>query len=337
MSEREAPGIRALGHLRTDIQLLCAQAIDIIKALVFPKEQHNVRSGLTLLALAGMRAGMSWADVTNPVLGITPIMTVMKRHYGKVYAPNTRETVRRQSVHQFRDAGMALVNPGDPDRPTNSDDTVYQLTPETLDLLRTYGTDAWQDSLATYLVTRDTLMERYGRERAMTRITIGVQGIHLDLTPGRQSVLIRRIIEDFCSFFLRDPHFIYVGDTGGRGGKTLHYDPEYLAALGVTLEAHGKFPDLIVHDQARNWLVLIEAVISHGLVDGKRHDELAHLFAGSAAPIVYVTAFRDRKAMARYTARIDWATEVWCADSPTHMIHFDGERFLGPHDEDKEE
>jgi hypothetical protein len=122
---------------------------------------------------------------------------------------------------------------------------------------------------------------------------------------------------------------IYAGDTGDKMG---YFDRERLAALGVEVDSHGKMPDVVIHDVARNWLLLIESVTSHGPVDGKRHHELMALFAGSSAGLVYVTAFPTRAVMARYLADIAWESEVWVADAPTHMIHFNGVRFLGPYD-----
>jgi hypothetical protein len=98
--------------------------------------------------------------------------------------------------------------------------------------------------------------------------------------------------------------------------------------LGVKIEEHGKMPDVVVHHVARNWLVLIEAVTSHGPVNPKRRQELKGLFAGSKAGLVFVTTFHDRHKM------ISWETEVWVAESPTHLIHFNGERFLGPYEEE---
>ncbi len=90
-------------------------------------------------------------------------------------------------------------------------------------------------------------------------------------------------------------------------------------------------PDLVVHLPDRNWLVLIEAASSHGPVDAKRHGELNSLFAKSTAGLVFVSAFPDRKAMRKYLHLIAWETEVWCAEDSTHLIHFNGERFLGPY------
>jgi len=104
-----------------------------------------------------------------------------------------------------------------------------------------------------------------------------------------------------------------------------------LKEIGVTIEAHGKMPDIMVYIQEKNWLVLIEAVTSHGPVNPKRRNELKMLFKASKAGLVFVTAFLDRHAMVKYLNEISWATEVWVADQPTHLIHFNGDRFLGPY------
>lgn len=115
-----------------------------------------------------------------------------------------------------------------------------------------------------------------------------------------------------------------------------YFDAPLLADLGVDVDLHGKMPDVVLHYTAKNWLLLVESVTSHGPVDGKRHDELAKLFAGSTAGLVYVTAFPNRAIMSRYLGEIAWETEVWVADAPSHLIHFNGERFLGPYPPDNE-
>lgn len=121
---------------------------------------------------------------------------------------------------------------------------------------------------------------------------------------------------------------IYAGDTGDKMG---YFDAPLLANLGVHVDSHGKMPDVALHYAERNWLLLVEAVTSHGPVDGKRDVELANLFANANAGLVYVTAFPSRAVMARYLSDIAWETEVWVAESPSHLIHFYGERFLGPY------
>lgn len=154
-------------------------------------------------------------------------------------------------------------------------------------------------------------------------------GQRIELSPGGQNVLVEKIIHEFCPRFVPGARPIYVGDTED---KYAFFDKEAIEALGVTIDAHGKMPDVIVHHISKNWLILIEAVTSHGPIDGKRRDELKRLFAASTAPLVYVTAFMDRAAMVRFLGDISWETEVWVADAPTHMIHFNGERFLGPYE-----
>jgi hypothetical protein len=264
-------------------------------------------------------------------MGITPIMEFAKEHYGTTYAPNTRETFRRQTMHQFVEAGIAIYNPDDPDRPVNSPKAVYQITPLLLDVLRAFETERWDDQLREWLAAVDTLKVRYARERAMAKIPLKLPtGQQIELSPGGQNVLVEQIIHEFCPRFTPGGVPIYVGDTEE---KYAFFDKVALDALGVTIDSHGKMPDVVVYEATKNWLVLIEAVTSHGPVDGKRRDELKRLFTNSTAPFVFVTAFMDRAAMVRFLSDISWETEVWVADAPSHMIHFDGERFLGPYED----
>jgi hypothetical protein len=253
----------------------------------------------------------------------------VRKHYDKEYAPNTRETVRRQTMHQFCDAGIALYNPDKPDRPVNSPKAVYQIEPATLNLLRTFGTQAWRNALTSYLAERETLVARYAREREQNRIPVEIApGKEITLSPGEHSELIRAIIEDFAPRFAPGSLLVYAGDTGDKWG---YFDAALLSELGVEMDSHGKMPDVVLYYTEKKWLLLVESVTSHGPVDGKRHDELANLFSGSKAGLVYVTAFPNRSIMGRYLIEIAWETEVWVADAPSHLIHFNGARFLGPH------
>jgi hypothetical protein len=304
-------------------------AQQIIISLGLPRAQQNERSALCLLALLNLTPGKSWADAENPLVGITPIMDWARKHYDKNYAPSTRETVRRQTMHQFCDAGIALYNPDKPDRPVNSPKAVYQIEPAALALLRTFGTAQWHDNLTAYLTERETLIARYAKEREQNRIPVDIApGKQITLSPGEHSELIRVIIEDFAPRFAPGSVLVYAGDTGDKWG---YFDAALLAKLGVRVDFHGKMPDVVLHYTEKNWLLLVESVTSHGPVDGKRHAELAEIFAESSAGLVYVTAFPNRTVMSRYLSNIAWETEVWVADNPSHLIHFNGERFLGPY------
>lgn len=127
-------------------------AHQILISLGLPRAQQNERSALCLLALLNLTPGKSWSKAESPLVGITPIMDWAREHYDKEYAPNTRETVRRQTMHQFCDAGIALYNPDQPDRPVNSPKAVYQIEPAALSLLRTFDTPYHSIGATTPLV-----------------------------------------------------------------------------------------------------------------------------------------------------------------------------------------
>ncbi|MFW9261367.1 BsuBI/PstI family type II restriction endonuclease [Nostoc sp. CALU 546] len=301
------------------------EALQILTQLGFPRAQLNERSALTLLALLDLKPIDSWQLATSPLIGITPMMGFMAQHYGKTYKPNTRETVRRQTVHQFLDAGLIVANPDDLSRPINSPKTVYQIENSALELLRTYGTDEWEKNIRTYLASVETLKKQYAQEREMSRIPIVINGEIKTLSPGGQNILIEKIINDFAPRFTPSGKLIYIGDTDE---KFAHFDEAALADLGVNIDSHGKMPDVIIHFTTNNWLVLIEAVTSHGPINPKRKKELEVLFRTAEIPLVMVTTFLSRKAMVAYLAEMAWETDVWVAEDSTHLIHFNGEYLL---------
>ncbi len=315
--------------MRSKRQKRIAEAKQILISLGLPRAQQNDRSALCLLALLNLSADKEWKLAEAPLMGITPIMDWVREHYRKKYAPNTRETVRRQTMHQFVDAGIARYNPDAPDRPVNSPKAVYQIGPAALSLLRSFNSKGWRDELANYLDHRETLAQKYAKEREQNRVAVHIApGKKISLSPGEHSELIRLVIEQFGPRFAPGSILIYAGDTGEKWG---YFDAPMLSKLGVDVDAHGKMPDVVLYDAGRKWLPFVEAVTSHGPVDGKRHAELTRLFDGVKAGLIYITAFPDRSTMAKYIGDIAWETEVWVAEAPSHLIHFDGERFLGPY------
>jgi adenine-specific DNA-methyltransferase len=305
-------------------------AVGALKALKASKEQCNERSALTLLALLDLEPTARWSKAADPRRGVTEMMDWMAAKYGKKYAPNTRETVRRFTLHQFVEMGLVLLNPDEPGRPTNSPKNVYQIEPSALTLLRTIDTVDWRKNLKEYLdsIQGKNRLREAARKMAQIPVTLP-DGQTLQLSAGGQNVLIKEIIEQFAPRFTPGGHVIYVGDAGE---KHLLNDEKYLKKLGVEIDRHGKMPDVVIHHKDRNWLALIEAVTSHGPVHMLRHTQLKDLFVGSKAGLVFVTAFLDRQAMREYLPDIAWETEVWVADAPSHLIHFNGERFLGPYE-----
>lgn len=160
------------------------EALNILKQIGMPRMQLNERSALTLLALLNLKPNDKWSDCKTPLIGITPIMDFIKLFYGKEYAPNTRETIRRQTVHQFVQAGMVIVNP-DKYRATNSPLYVYQVEQNSLELIKSFKTKSWENSLKNYLSTVETLSSKYAQERERQMIPLTVsENIEINLSPG---------------------------------------------------------------------------------------------------------------------------------------------------------
>lgn len=306
-----------------------AQAIEALTALQFGPKQRNEIAAYTLLALLDIDPEKPWHKAENPLRGITPIIDFIANAYGVRYAPNTRETIRDDAVKFFVEAGLVLRNPDKPDRPTNSGNTVYQVEPSALALFRKFGTRGWATALKSYLSQVEGIKREIARHRDLARVPVTLaSGRTIALSPGGQNPLIKAIIEDFCPHFVPGGVVAYLGDTEN---KFAHLDAKYLGKLGVSVDSAAKMPDVIVHCTKRNWLLLIEAVTTAGPVDGKRRKELKELFAGCKAGLVFVTAFDTRRVMQSFVGSIAWESEVWIAEDPAHMIHFDGDKFLGPY------
>lgn len=302
------------------------QAVAVLKELGAPRDQQNERSALCLLALADVRPATAWEDAGRPMRRITEMMDWFREHYGKEYKPNTRETVRRATMHQFVQIGFVVENPDEP-RPKNSPHWCYQLTEAGHRLITTYGTRRFRDERAAYKA--QTVNQLAERRREMREVPVVLpDGRRVDLSAGGQNKLLKAVVEQFCPRFAPGGVVLYLGDAGE---KFIVNEIGRMAAMGVELDPHGKMPDAVVHHGDRDWLVLIEAVTSHGPINLKRRNELKAIFRPSGKGLVFVTAFPDRRTMVRYLAHISWETEVWLADTPDHLVHFDGERFLGPY------
>lgn len=302
----------------------------VLRSLNFDAERCNERSALVLLALLNLTVRKAWHEASSPVLRTVEIMEWLRVNYKRDYKPNSRETIRRFTLHQFAEAGLIVQNPDEPGRPINSPKWCYQIAPAALLVLRKYDSKQYQRALSRYLADLPGLKAAYDKIRDRERIPVTLPGGALvSLSPGGQNILLKQMIEEFCGIFTPGGQVLYVGDADE---KWMIFERESFVRLGIVVDAHGKMPDLVVHMPDRNWLVLLEAASSHGPVDAKRHGELRTLFSGSSAGLVFVSCFPSREEMRKYLNQIAWETEVWCADNPSHIIHFNGERFLGPYD-----
>jgi hypothetical protein len=305
------------------------EAQEILRALGLPPAQQNEISALTLLALCGVGPRASWRSSARNSLTISKgIMAFVEDRFGRKYAPNTRETFRRQVLHQFVQAGIALYNPDAPSLPTNSPRAHYAISDEALSVVRAWGTPSWQPACRAFLKGRGGLLDLYEMKRPIPTVPVRLpDGRTLRLSPGLHNKVQVAVVRDFAPRFAPGARLLYLGDTAK---KTLLLEADAFERLGVAVTEHGKLPDVVLHHQQRNWLILVEAVTSHGPISPKRVVELKRMFSQCSQKILFVTAFPDFATFRRHIRNIAWETEVWIADAPDHLIHYNGDKFLGP-------
>lgn len=301
----------------------------ILKELGLPKPQQNEISAFTLLALCDIKTNSTWKDAHRLSLKITKgVMAFISKNYKRRYAPNTRETFRRQVLHQFVQARIADYNPDKPDLPVNSPNAHYAISKQVLEVIKTFGTKKWQSSVATFKNDVGELKKRYVMDRDMTLIPLKFSdGKIIHLSPGKHNQVQVAIVNQFASRFAKGSLLLYLGDTAK---KDLHMDNKFLKKLGIPIDQHSKLPDVVIYDPNRNWVFLIEAVTSHGPITPKRIIELEQLLINCKAGKVYISAFPDFAEFKRHTTQLAWETEVWIMEHPDHMIHFNGDKFIGP-------
>lgn len=305
------------------------EAQRILQELGLPPAQQNEISALTLLALCNLNETTLWTDISKQPITIHNLMGYMKQHYGRIYAENTREVVRRQVIHQFEQARLIDRNPDDPTRQTNSPNTCYALTEEAYEVLRQFGTPTWENAVANFLALHGALWEHYQRNRRAVALPLKLaDGNQFYLTPGKHNELQIAVLETFGPRFTPDATILYLGEAAN---KFVIYEKAKLAELGVPITMHDKLPDIILYDKTKNLLYLIEAVTSHGPVSHKRLFELEKLLKNCIPKRIYISAFLDFAEFGRHKSKIAWETEVWIAEIPEHMIHYNGDRYMGQH------
>lgn len=300
------------------------EAREILKALGLPKSQQTDKAAYTLLALTNMNERKLWRSATPQRVRIHDVIKYASDVFRKPYAENTREDFRKRVVHQFLQAGVIERYANS----TNDPETRYGLTEDALRAVKTYGTDSFIAAAEVFVAQYGSLAARYaGRKRRQATPVKLPDGTEILLSHGKHNVLQAAIVQEFAPRFAPDAVLLYLGDATQR---TLHVDTILLQQVGITITSHGKLPDVILYDQARKWLFFVEAVTSHGPVSPKRFVELEAEAALSSAARVYVTAFPDFKEFKKHVADIAWETEIWIAEHPEHMIHYNGDKFLGP-------
>lgn len=252
--------------------------------------------------------------------GYIDIIQFTEKNYGKTYAENSRETFRKQALHHFRTAAFIEDN----GKATNSPNYCYRLTDEFLHLIKDSGSKI---SIEAFLLSHPSLVSKYESKKKMTQIPVVVNGQEFNLSFGKHNQLQKAIVEEFGSRFAPGSECLYIGDTTE---KDLFKNEEKLQELGFEITLHDKMPDVVLYNKEKDWIYFIEAVTSVGPMDAKRILELNELTSNVSSGKIFVTAFLDFKTFKKFSESLAWETEVWIADMPDHMIHLNGDKFIGP-------
>lgn len=299
------------------------EAKAILNELRVPARQQADLCCLVLLSMADIKEESSWTDAKNQWIRIHDVIAYIRENYGVAYAENSRETLRKQAMHHFRNAAFIEDN----GKPTNSPNYRYRLTSEMLHLLQCYATVEWEKVRGQFLSTHDTLVDLYASKRVMRKMPVKINGADFTFSPGKHNELQKAIIEEFAPRFAPNCECLYVGDTIE---KDLVKNEGKLRALGFAITLHDKMPDVVLYSEEKNWLYFIESVTSVGPMEPKRIKEIEEMTECVSAGKIYVTAFLDFKTFKKFADTLAWETEAWIADMPDHMIHLNGDKFLGP-------
>lgn len=299
--------------------------VDALKATLnevgFPSQMQADVCIYSILALAGIKKNTQWKNATNEWLRIHDIIQFANNFYYKGYAENSRETFRKQALHNFRNAAMVEDN----GMATNSPNFRWRITEEFLKVLRSIDKD--NSALLDFKEKHVSLMELYSSKRKMKKMPVKINGANYTFSSGSHNALQKAIIEEFAPRFAPNSECLYVGDTTNKG---LYKNEGKLTALGFEITLHDKMPDVVLYREDKNWIYFIEAVTSSGPMDAKRIVDLKMMTQKVTAGIIYITAFLDYKKYKEYSDKLAWDTEVWLASMPDHMVHLNGDRFLGP-------
>ena len=296
---------------------------EFLNNIGMPKAQQADICCYVILAMAGIKSDMQWKEATNDWIRIHDIIQFANSYYGTTYAENSRETFRKQALHHFRTAALVEDN----GKATNSPNYRYRLTEETLQMLRVRDTIEWQPSLRRFLHYHQSLIEMYASKKKMSMMPVKINGQNFSFSPGKHNELQKAIIEEFAPRFAPNSECLYVGDTIE---KDLVKNVEKLTELGFEITLHDKMPDVVLYREDKEWLYFVESVTSVGPMDPKRILEITEMTKDVTAGKIFVTAFLDFKTYKRFSENLAWETEVWIAEIPEHMIHLNGDKFLGP-------
>lgn len=326
--------IKLTGNKTGKVKNLIFSMLDILGEVGVPLDgtpRRLEKMAMACLAVGNMKSSLQEAKSADDgcFLITREIIAFENKHYGEDISSGSYDNIRRKDLLYPVQAGIVLNSSALDVQATNNPTRGYALNPLFARLLKSYDTPEWKGELESYKNRMKLLAEELERKRDLEKIPVKLpSGTNLLLSAGEHNVLQKHIVEDFLSRFGWGAEVLYIGDTSD---KYLYKNEEVLAQIGFFTLEHEELPDVVAYCKAKNLLFLIEAVHSTGPMDEIRVMKLRKQLANCTAIPIFVTTFLNKKEFRRWVEKIAWESEVWIADSPEHMIHFNGYKFLEIH------
>lgn len=314
------------------IEKLIGQMLSVLEQTGIPVENEPPRTRRRIaeaaLAVAGISKSFVEAKSSDDGRFLTTrqIIAFENELLGGNYSPGSYDDVRRKHLILLTTAGHVISSSSLESQSTNNPTRGYATSPAFATLLRAFGTSDWTAALAEFTKQRESLRLELERKREMKKIPVLLpSGTEVRLSSGEHNALQRDIVQEFLPRFGFGAEVLYLGDSIDR---FLVRDTDKLSSLGFFVVEHDELPDVIAYSAAKNLLFLIEAVHSSGEMTELRVRKLKSKLTKCKASIVFVSAFASRAVFRKFSANLAWESEAWIAESPDHMVHFNGWKFL---------
>lgn len=321
---------------KSAIEILVEQALEILISLGVPTDgmtaRRKIKMAKAFLAVAGLKPGDSWTDIKVNDRNHRPrsrdCIRWMNKYLGENISSGSYDDIRRADLVYPVEIGVVLKAAGNEEAATNDGTRGYAISPDFADLIKKFGTSEWKSSFARFMKGKAKLVDQLKQKRELALVPVKIGDQKIVFSPGEHNQIQKAVIEEFLPRFGHHAQVLYVGDTAD---KFLFLNEEALKELQFFGIAHDKLPDVLAFSREKNWLFIVEAVHSANPIDPMRKMMFEKLTKNCSADIVFITAFLNRMTFKKFAADIAWETEAWIADDPDHMIHFNGDKFLGPH------
>lgn len=320
------------------VQTLIRESLHIVQMLGIPTEdltdERKEKIAMALLAVGDVKTSKEWAkikDANKPYAVTTKQMIdFYNQHLEDSTSKGSYDYVLRHGLKRLLISGIVVQSK--PDSNLSDSTRGYKISVEYSKIIRTYHQKDWAQQVSIFNRSHKTYAERLAQTRDIPKITVRTaDGQEFQLKDGEHNLIQQQIIQEFLPRFGYGSKILYCGDSDNKYGVINETD--VMAKLGISDISQGKLPDVVAYSESKDWIFLVEAYHSSNPITAERKYELEQMMGTAASKCVFVTAFNNHDAYHTCPEDIAWETEIWIATEPTHMIHRNGHRFMGPYSE----